>query len=426
MALIRRVLYCLFFWIQLYIFLSSEPAFAQQKITSVRFEGLKKTDTQFLNQFLSSTPGLSADSATLARDVQVLKNLQLFSEVEAHISEHENGQEITFSLRERISRLPIINFGGITENFWFQLGGVEFNGFGKGAVLGGFYQYYDRHSFKLFYTIPFLFSHKWGLTGSMGRMSTREPAFFQALNQEYDVDRWEAIASGRYQLYRDLTGFKQVYIEGGGGYLNETYTRIDQLSEPLRFDKLLIKLQSTYENVTYNSERLKGMKHILQVQTVRTFEDNAHFYQVLYTSMIFGQIGNQGNPALRLRVGLATNRDSPFVPFVLDSYLNVRGSGNRVARGTGEMTLNAEHRHTLTRQGWGAIQLVGFLDLSAWRPAGANLTTMFESPNVVTFAGGGIRVQSWRIYNFIIRLDYGIGLSAYKERGFVLGVGQYF
>ena len=426
MAPIRRIASCLLLWSLFSLSTLSPVILAQDLITRIHFEGLKQTKTRFLYQFLTSKPGHPPDSAHIARDIQALKNLQLFSTVDARVEDHANGKEVIFEVRERISRLPIINFGGISDNFWFQLGGVEFNGLGQGAILGGYYQYYDRHSFKVFYNIPFLFSEKWGLGGSVGKMATEEPAFFQSANQQYAVDRWEAIATGRFQVARNRARFSQVFLEAGGGFLNETYTRLDRFSPPLRFDKLLLKLQGSYEAVSFDAERLKGTRHMMQLQTVRTFGESSHFYQVLYTSMFFGWLGSSGNPSVRLRAGVATNRDSPFVPFVLDSYLNVRGSGNRVARGTAELTINAEHRQTITRKGWGAIQLVGFLDISAWRPAGSDLATMFESPNVVTFTGGGLRMQSWRIYNFIIRLDYGIGISDYRSRGFVLGVGQYF
>ena len=136
--------------------------------------------------------------------------------------------------------------------------------------------------------------------------------------------------------------------------------------------------------------------------------------------------GKRGNPAIRVRAGVSSNGDSPFVPFVLDSYLNVRGSGNRVARGTSEFTVNLEYRHTLIdRQKW-ALQSVVFIDNSSWRPAGAPLKDMFRKENTVSFGGGGARFYLQRIYNFILRLDYGVSLNDPSTNGFVLGVGQYF
>ena len=127
-----------------------------------------------------------------------------------------------------------------------------------------------------------------------------------------------------------------------------------------------------------------------------------------------------------LRFGVSTNKDSPFVPFVLDNYINVRGSGNRVSRGTAEITINSEYRHTLWEHDLGAMQGVVFMDMSAWRPAAGHFSDMFEDKNNVTFGGLGLRFYFRKFYNFIIRIDYGVSVTGNKSRGIVFGAGQYF
>jgi hypothetical protein len=125
-------------------------------------------------------------------------------------------------------------------------------------------------------------------------------------------------------------------------------------------------------------------------------------------------------------LGVSTNKDSPFVPFVLDNYINVRGSGNRVSRGTAEITINSEYRHTLWEHDLGAMQGVVFMDMSAWRPAAGHFSDMFEDKNNVTFGGLGLRFYFRKFYNFIIRIDYGVSVTGNKGRGIVFGAGQYF
>ncbi len=71
--------------------------------------------------------------------------------------------------------------------------------------------------------------------------------------------------------------------------------------------------------------------------------------------------------AARLRFGIATNNDTPFAPFVLDSYINIRGSGNRIERGTAALILNLEFRQTFFETAKFGGQLVAFSDTVFWR-----------------------------------------------------------
>ncbi len=124
--------------------------------------------------------------------------------------------------------------------------------------------------------------------------------------------------------------------------------------------------------------------------------------------------------------GLSSNQESPFAPFVLDSYLNIRGVGNRVDRGTGAIILNAEYRYSLLEKDRIAIQGILFSDTGSWRNPGGNFSGFTDSNNFVLFAGGGLRFIHKKIYNAILRIDYGFNLQETGINGFVLGVGQYF
>jgi hypothetical protein len=61
----------------------------------------------------------------------------------------------------------------------------------------------------------------------------------------------------------------------------------------------------------------------------------------------FKRVGAKGNWANRLRLGLASNDNTPFAPFALDNNVNLRGVGILVDRGTGSFVLNTEYRHTI-------------------------------------------------------------------------------
>lgn len=398
-----------------------------ETIQDIRFEGLQKTRPAYLMQFLESHIGAVPDSLVIHRDVQVLRNLQLFLEIDAELTMSSSGYQLVFQCQELITLLPIINFGGVSNNFWFQLGGADYNWRGEGNTLGGYYRYYDRHSFAFYSQLPYLFNRHWGLGFEAANFSTTEPAYFDDVVAVYDVDH--RVLMGAVIFNPDFRNS----ITFSAGYLNEQYNKNPLENAPgtpgpddVSFDKMLYKLALQHHYIDYFGIRLNGFANATNIETVKTGGEKELFWKVLNVSRWFAHLGKKGNLAMRFRAGISTNKDSPFVPFLLDSYLTVRGSGNRVARGTAEFTLNAEYRHTLKRGKMGAFQWVFFSDISAWRPAGQALSTAFREENNVTFFGSGFRLQFRRLNNFIFRVDYGFSVTEEKGRGFVIGAGQYF
>ena len=407
-----------------------QPVVAQPYVQSVEFRGLERTRISYLLPFMQTRAGETLLEDLIESDEQTLRNLQLFASVSSEVIIEGNEARVFFDLTERVTRIPITNFGGITNNFWFQVGVNEYNWLGNGGYFGGYYQYYDRHSFKVFQQLPQLFSERWGMSYVVGRQSTREPAYFQGGTSEFDVDRWEVTAMVRHEILRNLNRHESLIFEFGGGYLNELYDQRPGATfaydGETHFHKYFFGAQLTYQQINYFFHFLSGFAPSISFQRVATIDLNQTFWKGLLEMRYYKRIGQRGNPAIRIRAGVSSNDESPFVPFVLDSYLNVRGSGNRVARGTSEFTVNLEYRHTIIdRQKW-AIQSVLFVDNSAWRPAGVPLMDMFLSENTVSFGGGGLRFYLQRIYNFMLRIDYGTSLTGPSSNGFVLGVGQYF
>jgi hypothetical protein len=327
---------------------------------------------------------------------------------------------VTFHCREVLTLLPILNFGGIQGNGWIQVGGQDFNWLGRGQTLGGYYRYDQRHSFDLHHRAPLLWG-PWGLSAGVSRSATVENAPVLGVPQQVEVDRWAVTASGRY------TRSPRLSFELGWGYLNERYAPQGQaVPAPAAYDKLLVKAVVSSDRIDYFFHYLDGPAGELTAEAVKTLDEPRIFWKLLGIGRYFRRLGSWGNLALRLRAGLSRNDDSPFVPFVLDSYLTVRGSGNQVARGTAELTLNAEYRGTLVQREWGAVQWVGFSDWSAWRKPAEDLRDMFAENNTVTFVGAGARVILSRLNFLVLRLDYGSSVTSRGDHGFVLGTGQYF
>jgi hypothetical protein len=356
-----------------------------------------------------------------------LQNLQLFKEVTFTITDSTSGKIIDFYCPELFTLLPIVNFGGVTDNFWFQIGGMDYHWLGLGHTLGGYYRYYDRHSFAIYLKAPYLFNNRWGLSVDIAKFSTIEPAYFSEGVADYNVDRWNFTSSAIYNFSLNNS------IELGGGYLYERYDKNESHSGKFApgpdmrdFSKFLAKLLLRNIYIDYDYQYMKGYANELNLENITTAGENDLFWKILNIFKIYFRPGAESNLAFRLRLGVSTNKDSPFVPFVLDNYINVRGSGNRVSRGTAELTINSEYRHTLLEQYWGAVQGVIFMDMSAWRPAAGSFSEMFKDKNNVTFSGLGFRFYLKKFNNFIFRFDYGISVTGNKGRGLVFGAGQYF
>jgi hypothetical protein len=276
--------------------------------------------------------------------------------------------------------------------------------------------------------MPYLFGRHWGLAYAVDRLATTEPAFFGARTVPYDVTRVSTTVLLRYDLLHTLGTGRTSAVEFGGGGLWEHYERQAPGPGPLdqRFRKYLLKARFVHRRLGYDYHEQTGVANTTKLQTIKTGDDPFDYWTFLNVFRGYVRPFPNVNWAVRLRTGLATNRQSPFVPFVLDNYVNVRGAGNTVARGTAELTLNVEHRHTVAHWSWGAVQGVGFVDLSAWRPGGASLEALFRSENVVALGGLGLRLHLRRVYPLTLRVDYGVNPLRPEQRGPVLGIGQFF
>ena len=126
----------------------------------------------------------------------------------------------------------------------------------------------------------------------------------------------------------------------------------------------------------------------------------------------------------RLSTGISSNFTNPFPSFVLDNYVNIRGIGDRVLRGSAVITLNTEYRQTLEINPVFAVEGILFLDAGTLRAQHGEWNTLTQNLNV--FTGTGIRIHLPFLYRMSFRFDYGVNVASIDQHGFVLGIGQYF
>ena len=403
----------------------------QNKILDVKIVGVKKTKTTFIKNLLYSKKDAVLDSSILEKDITLLKRLPAIAHAYYQVFfSHDNLYNVSIQIEENATLLPEINLWTTTNNvFSYKLGLYEFNFLGRNIILGGFYQFNGFDTYAVNFRAPNLFSKKWGLAVNHQNWKSEEPLYFgnQSANYVYNNISFELLALHQFNLKNR--------IDFGVNFFKEKYQYLSgatstSIPQNLSLNKALLKLVYTYDNLDYYYQYINGFKSILYAQYVLTENDFQNDFYIFWNDFLYyKRIGEKGNWANRLRVGLSSNEVTPFAPFALDNNVNLRGIGILVDRGTGSIVLNSEYRYTIYDKDWLAIQTNIFSDIGSWRNPGGSLNDFIKEENIRIYSGFGLRFISKKIYNATFRIDYGFSVLNTKgnsKGGLVFGIGQYF
>jgi len=372
------------------------------------------------------------DTSQLMAFRQNLLNLPPIQGASYSIRQKSEGEgirnHIHWEMIEAQTLTPLFGFGGVKGNVHFLLGVNDQHLFGKGQELMAFYQNIQgEHNFLLAYKNPSIRNSRVGASAELRRYAAEEPVYFTRGAANYLYVNQNVSVGISYRLRpRNSLNF-------GATLFREEFTLLDDPEEvqeaPEFFDvnKLLLKAEHHIDGRNYLNERVSGAFNSTIGQVVLNTTDQP-FLIAWHEFRRFWLSGKRGNWASRLRLGIATNKESPFAPFVLDSQLNIRGSGNRVDRGSAQAVLNVEYRHLIwkNKKENFSVQAIGFSDFGTWRSPGGPFIELTNGSTFRQFVGAGVRVISAKAKNAVLRLDYGVDVASAEQRGFVLGFGQYF
>ncbi len=418
-----RPFFCLIF------FLIVMMGFAQENVVDdIKIKGAKRTKVRFLKNLIQMQPGAVLDSVAMKEDMERLKRLPSISYAYFQVFSAEDGNyNVFYQIEENFTLIPYANlFSSSNDDFAFRIGLQEFNLLGRNITLGGFYQYDVFNSYGLRLRAPYLFSNKIGLALNFQNITTQEPVFFDNTTADYRYNNNGFEVLGLYEF-----NFKN-RIELGFSLFAEEYEYLfgatnSSVPQELKVDKHLIKLIYNYDDIAYSYQYLEGFRSTLNFQYVGSTDTALPEFLIGFNDFTyFSRIRERGNWASRLRLGLASNVDTPFAPFTVDNNLNIRGVGNTIDRGTGSIVLNTEYRHTLIDKNWFVLQSNIFVDAGSWRNPGGDFSDFADSENIRIYPGVGLRFMHKKIFNAIFRIDYGYGITKNASRGFVFGLGQYF
>ncbi|MBL4663595.1 MAG: outer membrane protein assembly factor [Flavobacteriaceae bacterium] len=399
-----------------------------QHITEVSIQDNKKTKTGFLRKITNVKEGEKLDSTVLEQDIVRIKRLPGIAHAYYQVNQKDDGNfQVVYGVEENFTIIPSANvFTTNDDEFAYRLGLFEFNVLGQGIVFGGSFQRDIYNSYGINFRAPYLFSKKFGIALNHNNLTTLEPVFFDNTTADYKYNNTSYEVLGLYEFNFNHR------IELGVNFFTEDYEYISGATNPnvpqeLLVDKMLYKLYYEYNNVESYYQYRDGFKSSFNFQYVISTDESLPEFLIGFNDFVYyDRIGEKGNWASRLRLGIASNNDSPFAPFAVDNNLNVRGVGNAIDRGTAAIVLNTEYRHTLYEKNWFVLQGNVFVDGGSWRNPGGDFSDFVDSKNLRIYPGVGVRFIHKRIFNTVFRIDYGYGITKDATNGFVFGIGQYF
>ncbi|GAA4268299.1 POTRA domain-containing protein [Hyunsoonleella aestuarii] len=398
------------------------------RIADLKIQGNKRLKASFVKKIASINAGDVLDSLVIEEDMKLLKRLPSISHAYYQVfPSGDNQYNVFYNIEENFTLIPSANiYTTDNDEFAYRLGLYEFNLLGRNIAIGGFYQkdIYDSYAFN--FRAPFLFSRHWGLAVNYQDLTTQEPVFFDDTISNYKYNNESIEILGLFRL-----NFNNKF-EFGINYFVEDYSYKFGATSPivpreLNVHKWLVKSIYEYNNLDYFYQYVSGFRSIANLQYVTSMNAMLPDFFIGWNDFLYyKRVGERGNWANRVRLGLSTNDETPFAPFSVDNNLNIRGVGNTIDRGTGAIVLNTEYRYSLYEKNWFVLQVNAFIDAGTWRNPGGDFDDFTDMDNVKVYPGLGLRFIHKKIYNAIFRIDYGYGLTQDSSKGFVFGIGQYF
>ncbi len=397
----------------LYILIFSGQLYAQT-ISSVRFMGLSRTKYSYLrDHIIKSKAGDLVDTVQIKKDVQEIYNLRHFSSVQYKlIPLDSNYSELYFILVETFSVFPVLDLGFTKDFFKIQAGFVDFNTFGRSGNSNLYVRRLGRMTYIYSGDYPFVLGGKNGLAADINKIGSYEPIYYNNLKNEYSYDVYTFLVMHRYDI--NIHSFTKL----GLGYQYETFRPHTYLSLPSEYpfkssaDRLLLRANYRYTFINLDRINQKGIYVDLSYNEIKSNSKNNKLFgdskKLLADVRYYFNVRKQTNLAVRLRAGIG--KSALFDQFVLDDNVNIRGIGFKRVRRDYEFVINLETRQIIYEHRLGILQAAFFNDFSP----GNN------------FIGAGLRAYLEPIHGVVIRCDYGMNSSNFKQGGIVAGIHQYF
>ncbi len=400
-------------------------------IENITYTGNKKTKASFLNRIIKVKKGEVLDSIKIQTDIERIKRLDGVAHADFIVKAEKGNYIVTYNLTENFSIIPGLRIGQANDDsFSFRTSIFEFNGLGRNIIAGGFYQREVFNSYGLYIEHPYLFTNKLGLGVNYLDLTTQQPIYFPSELINYTHTRrgpeitlfYEHNFNNRFELGAKFFKERYLVIQGdpeNEGVINPLEPEVNQ--QFIRGSYEYVDIDLEYHNLTgirnfFDASYFIGGGGLLQTE-----------YIIFNSTQYYKRLGKRGNWASQLQIQYTNPvKGTSFVPLIIDNQLNTRGAGNTIDRGTASVALNTEYRHTFIEKEWFVLQGNAFVDMSGVQRPEQDLRDVFSEERFRVYPGLGIRLIHKRIFNAVLRFDYGFNATGNGNDGFVFGIGQYF
>lgn len=391
----------------------SVSCYIQAQTSGLIFEGANRTNLSWLANLSSIN-----DSTAIMKSLQ---NTGLFQQVN---SRREN-DTIVFELVEKNYFVPLIgfNFSKDHQNYYYA-GLSDFNLFGRGINLYTAAEWFGKFSGEIYIDASRNFRFRHGPIFNYKIVNTLEPIYFNQMGYDYHYQNnlfklgYAYWIKPTWQLGLTTSFFQEQY----------RYVGLEEIGLPEidKVNKGSLELFANWQNLNYHYHNLEGVRFFGSYEYTLDLLDRFNFQKAYFTAQRYWMPAEKSMLASQFRFGYSSFNDSPFPAFFVDDFENVRGVGDRIARGSSESTVNIEWRQTLWQTSFLYVQLVPFVDYTCVLPSDYKLNPDPIWNHDYIRLGAGARIGTYHFFNACFRIDATIDPENKKFTGFVLGVGQYF
>lgn len=380
-------------------------------IQKIEISGLKRTKEDYLRRFLSVEPGFAIDTSVIEEDKRKLRTLSSVMNVKSSIEDADSQVVLKYQIEERWTLLPVGDFGASKDNIWIGAGLMETNLFGRGLYFYGYIQYKTPFAAHIIFRDPYISDSRIGYE-------------LQYLNNEV-IEKPAYSGSDVYKLHEISAALKyEIRYEKdvllGMSIRNEKALFKEELIR--KKDEIRIYSELKFQHLDYRFFMLNGWKNYFRVSLNVPDNNYTNTISIFNDLRLYKSI-QKSTVASRLFGGLTTQDELYFLPFIVDSYRNFRGSGYRYLRGNQIFFTNLEYRYTIFESRNFGAQVLAFSDLG-W--IGYREDKTYELSKPLYYGGPGFRFHIKKIHNAVLSIDYGFDLSNTQDGGWVISWGQYF
>jgi outer membrane protein assembly factor BamA len=395
-------------------------------LNEIRVLGLSRTSEGVVRQELRVGIGERLEPDALEESVQRLKNLLLFSRVEALVKPMADGRaDLELHLEERWTLIPIARFGGGGGSTYFIVGAYDINVLGRYLEVGGQYEnLVGAHSGVVWFRKPRLFGHPYKLGADVWKVNRPRLLYDESgaleggftLSRvkangfaEHEAARWFHVGLGM-ELNSDTFGER-----GLPGAARELNAQSDGRWMPVASRAVMGRLWMRLGRIDHDVYLVRGASLLFTwEQASAVLGSHLSFYRATVEVLGAWRLGGTQNIAARLQAG-AGNASVLQQLFYVGGLDGVRGFQDGELRGSRYGLANLEYRVSSYASDWVVFQHNLFADVAG-----------VPGRSLVSSIGPGLRVLSPRIYRLTLRLDYAYTLRPRGRHGVSFGVQQLF